>query len=224
MLSGAILQALPRNNGIHFFQENLTTRLTLFVLVLCFGKGQLAHDSARWAKKWTMRLLSQKVGSYSEVPKNKPFKKVGFYLFVAAMMCVALLLVTQPFSLLAQFIFVVLLWGAAMLVRRIPGRFSSLLLIVLSLTVSARYIWWRYTSTLNWNSKLDLFFGVILLAAETYSWVVLVMGYIQTAWPLDRKVASLPVDRTLWPTVDLMIPTYNEDLSVIKPTVFAALG
>src|SRR5690625_618198 len=68
MLSGAILQALPRNNGIHFFQENLTTRLTLFVLVFCFGNSQLAHDSARWAKKWTMRLLSQNVGSYSEAP------------------------------------------------------------------------------------------------------------------------------------------------------------
>src|SRR5690554_4088217 len=68
MLSGAILQALPRNNGIHFFQENLTTRLTLFVLVFCFGKSQLAHDSAHWAKKRSMRLLSQKVGSYSEAP------------------------------------------------------------------------------------------------------------------------------------------------------------
>lgn len=151
-------------------------------------------------------------------------KKAIFYVFVAVLMCLAVLLVTQPFSLLAQFIFVVLLWGAAMLVRRIPGRFPTLLLIVLSLTVSARYIWWRYTSTLNWNSNVDLLFGLILLAAETYSWVVLVMSYIQTAWPLDRKVAPLPADRALWPTVDLMIPTYNEDLSVIKPTVYAALG
>lgn len=156
--------------------------------------------------------------------ENNSIQKIVFYLFFLVVAFLAILLVTQPFSLLAQFIFVVLLWGAAMLVRRIPGRFSSLLLIVLSLTVSARYIWWRYTSTLNWNSNVDLLFGVILLAAETYSWIVLVMGYIQTAWPLNRKVATLPTDRALWPTVDLMIPTYNEDLSVIKPTVYAALG
>lgn len=155
---------------------------------------------------------------------NKQLKKIVFFLIAAIVIFLTLLLVTQPFSLLAQFIFVVLLWGAAMLVRRVPGRFSSLMLIVLSLTVSARYIWWRYTSTLNWNNKVDLIFGIILLAAETYSWIVLVMGYIQTAWPLDRKVESLPADRALWPTVDLMIPTYNEDLSVIKPTVYAALG
>lgn len=142
---------------------------------------------------------------------------------VAIALLVALL-ITQPFSLWAQFVFVLLLWSAAMLVRRIPGHFSTLMLIVLSLTVSARYIWWRYSSTLNWNSKLDLVFGLILLAAETYSWIVLILGYIQGAWPLKRKVASLPADRSLWPTVDLMIPTYNEELSVIQPTVYAALG
>lgn len=155
---------------------------------------------------------------------NQRLKKAILFILAAVVLLLALLLVTQPFSLVAQFIFVMLLWGAAMLVRRVPGRFSSLLLIILSLTVSARYIWWRYTSTLNWNSKLDLMFGVILLIAETYSWAVLVMGYIQSAWPLKRKVASLPADRSLWPTVDLMIPTYNEDLNVIKPTVYAALG
>ncbi|NYT63868.1 UDP-forming cellulose synthase catalytic subunit [Alcaligenaceae bacterium] len=134
------------------------------------------------------------------------------------------LLITQPFNLFAQFIFIVLLWGAAMVVRRMPGRFSSLTLIVLSLTVSGRYIWWRYTATLNWNNTLDLSFGLTLLAAETYSWIVLVMGYVQTAWPLRRGLAPLPADRASWPTVDLMIPTYNEDLSVVKPTVYAALG
>ncbi|STL20438.1 cellulose synthase catalytic subunit [Escherichia coli] len=31
-----------------------------------------------------------------------------------------------------------LLWGVALIVRRMPGRFSALMLIVLSLTVSCR--------------------------------------------------------------------------------------
>lgn len=136
----------------------------------------------------------------------------------------ALLLVTQPFSYFAQLIFVILLWGTAMVVRRMPSQLSTLMLIVLSVTVSSRYIWWRYTSTLNWSSNLDLVFGLALLLAETYSWIVLLLGYAQTAWPLRRQPASLPEDQSQWPTVDLMIPTYNEDLSVVKPTVYAALG
>jgi cellulose synthase (UDP-forming) len=35
----------------------------------------------------------------------------------------ALLCITQPFNPLSQFIFLMLLWGVALLVRRIPGRF-----------------------------------------------------------------------------------------------------
>lgn len=134
------------------------------------------------------------------------------------------LLITQPFNVYAQLIFVTLLWGVALMLRRIPGRFSTLMLIVLSVTISGRYMWWRYTSTLNWNSRLDVALGLLLLMAETYSWVVLVMGYVQTAWPLNRSPAPLPADTELWPIVDLMIPTYNEDLSIVEPTVYAALG
>ena len=135
-----------------------------------------------------------------------------------------LLLVTQPFSLQSQAIFVGLLWILALVVRRIPSRFSTFVLIVLSLTVSTRYLWWRYTSTLNLDDPLDAFFGIMLIVAETYSWIVLVLGYVQTARPLNRPPADLPTDTSKWPVVDLMIPTYNEDLSVVRPTVYAAMG
>lgn len=151
-------------------------------------------------------------------------RKALFFTLAALAAGLALLLVTQPFNNLAQFIFVLLLWGVAMVVRRVPGQFATLMLIVLSLTVSCRYMWWRYTATLNVSEPLDMFFGSLLLLAETYSWVVLVMGYIQTAMPLRRAPAALPADTNSWPTVDLMIPTYNEDLSVVAPTVYAALG
>ena len=79
-----------------------------------------------------------------------------------------------------------------MVVRGVPGRFPTLLLIVLSIIVSCRYLWWRYTATLNWDNPLDLAFGVLLLIAETYAWLVLLLGYIQTCWPLERKPAQLP--------------------------------
>ncbi|WP_123589287.1 glycosyltransferase, partial [Pseudomonas fluorescens] len=39
-----------------------------------------------------------------------------------------------------------------------------------------------------------------------------------------RKPASLPRDTRLWPSVDLLIPTYNEDLSIVRGTVYAAMG
>lgn len=136
----------------------------------------------------------------------------------------ALLCITEPFDFQAQLSFALLLWGLAMLVRCLPGRFAMLLLVLLSVIVSSRYLWWRYTSTLNWDTPLDLFCGLVLLVAETYSWLILMFGYVQTCWPLGRQPAPLPADPGLWPRVDLLIPAYNEDLSVVRNTVYAALG
>lgn len=136
----------------------------------------------------------------------------------------AVLSITQPFSYAAQTVFVLLLWSVALMVQRMPGRYTSLVLVALSLTVSCRYLWWRYSATLNWNSRFDLACGVVLLAAETYAWLVLVLGYVQVAWPLHRKPVPLPGDIAQWPTVDVFIPTYNEDIAIVSHTVYAALG
>ena len=155
---------------------------------------------------------------------NRAVKRVLMLLAGIVALVLAMFCISQPFGYTAQFVFVVLLWSIAMLIRRIPGRFPALMMIVLSLTISCRYLWWRYTSTLNWDDPLSLTCGLLLLFAETYSWTVLVLGYIQTIWPLNRKPVPMPVDVSTWPTVDLMIPTYNEDLSVVKPTLYAALG
>ena len=62
------------------------------------------------------------------------------------------------------------------------------------------------------------------LFAETYAWIVLVLGYFQVVWPLNRQPVPLPKDMSLWPSVDIFVPTYNEDLNVVKNTIYASLG
>jgi len=181
----------------------------------------------RWLDNVVARSQTQGIDTRIEqrLKRLSPLMRRGLFgvtaLFASLL---ALLCISQPFGLMTQFIFVVLLWGLAMLVRRIPGRFPTMMLIVLSLTVSCRYLWWRYTSTLNWDDPLSLIFGLLLIAAETYAWVVLVLGYFQTLWPLNRQPVSMPADRSQWPSVDLLVPTYNEPLSVVRPTLYAALG
>ena len=136
----------------------------------------------------------------------------------------AFVVITTPFSLLAQTIFVAIMLGLALWLRRVPGPLMTLLLIVLSAVTSTRYLWWRLTSTLNWDDGFSLTWGVVLVIAEVYTWVILLLGYIQTAWPLRRAPTPLPQDTSLWPSVDVFIPTYNEPLKVVMPTVYAALG
>lgn len=147
---------------------------------------------------------------------------------IVYMICLALCLlviflsILTPFDLYVQAAFVCLMWVIAILIRNIPGRLVSIILVAFSFTASSRYLWWRCNSTLNWNDSVDLFFGLILLFAEIYVWLVLLLGYLQTTWPLKREPAELPGDVDSWPTVDIFIPTYNEPLKVVRPTVLAA--
>lgn len=134
------------------------------------------------------------------------------------------LIVTTPFSLFEQTLFFTATWWIALRIRRIPGRLPILVLIGLSILVAARYIWWRTTHTLDLETPIEKFLGLLLYAAECYTWLILLFGFVQTAWPLYRKPVPLPKETDLWPSVDIYIPTYNEPLSVVRPTVYAACG
>ncbi len=189
------------------------------------------HWPASWQRAWqwgtqalgTLLIRQEERGlaAARATPREARWKSV---LLCVVAGILSLLCITQPFTLQAQLVFVLLLAAMAFILRAVPGRYPMLMMMVLSLTVSCRYIWWRYTSTLDWFDPLSLTCGLLLLAAETYAWVVLLLGYWQTAWPLHRPPAPLPADPAQWPRVDLMIPTYNEDLAIVKGTVYAAMG
>lgn len=144
-------------------------------------------------------------------------------IFVLVLLLLAIF-ITVPFSLEAQAIFMSLILFVAYSLRGIQGRMPTIIMVTLSVTTSTRYIWWRVTETLNWNDPIALFLGFGLLAAEAYAWFILILGFFQTIRPLERKPEKLPQDTSLWPTVDVYIPTYNEPLSVVKPTTIAALA
>ncbi len=74
----------------------------------------------------------------------------------------------------------------------LTGYGPAIILMGLSVLASSRYIWWRLTQTTDLDSTLEAFLGMGLLAAECYTWIVLVLGYIQNARPLRRKPAPLP--------------------------------
>ena len=80
------------------------------------------------------------------------------------------------------------------------------------------------TTTLEFETLAQAVLGYGLLAAEAYTWLIVVLGFIQTAWPLKRAPAPLQGAAQSWPTVDVFIPTYNEPLSVVRPTVLAAMA
>lgn len=131
---------------------------------------------------------------------------------------------STPLSLSEQCTLLALMWALSLLIRQLPGFKPGIIMMVLSIVASSRYIWWRLTQTTDLNPGFEWFLGIGLLAAECYTWIVTVLGYFQNIQPLRREPVALPEDRALWPTVDVFIPRYNESLQVVKPTVLAALG
>ncbi len=96
-------------------------------------------------------------------------------------------------------------------------------IIVISSFLTFRYINWRATESLPMQFGLvSMVCGLLLFLAESYGLINSLMGFFINAHPYNRQPISLPDDQTLWPHVDIFIPTYNEDASITRPTVIAA--
>ncbi len=174
-------------------------------------------------RAWLITKKQQKSKVYQQIStsslwKNSTLKVTFFTLLIFAVA----IFVTVPFSVEAQAVFISLILLVAYSLRRVEGQMATIAMITLSVTTSTRYLWWRYTETLNWGDPLALALGFGLLLAETYAWLVLILGFFQTINPLSRKPIPLSEDTSTWPTVDIYIPTYNEPLNVVKPTTIAA--
>lgn len=134
------------------------------------------------------------------------------------------LVATVPLNAQQQAVLAVTTFVVFLISNRVKGRAMSVFLVVLSLATSLRYIFWRVTETLDFTSFWDFALGSGLALAEIYAIMVLVFGYVQTLWPLDRKPLALPDDVSSWPTVDVYIPTYNESMSIVRATVLGAIA
>ncbi|WP_114395313.1 UDP-forming cellulose synthase catalytic subunit [Oleisolibacter albus] len=129
--------------------------------------------------------------------------------------------VTVPLSLAAQALLSLAAVILLMLYR--GGRRWIILMMAVSVLFSSRYLWWRISTTMVADDPLQGVLGTGLLLAEIYAWLVMVLGYVQCAWPLGRKPVPMPADMAQWPHVDVFIPTYNESLDIVRNTVWAAL-
>ena len=134
------------------------------------------------------------------------------------------LVISVPLDLQGQILFSLGSFGAALLLSKTPGRLSTLAMIVLSISASSRYIYWRFTDTIGFTHWMDAALGYGLVLAELYAFGVLLIGYVQTAWPLQRRPVPMPADVSTWPSVDIFIPSYNEPLEVVRQTVFSAMS
>ncbi|MBV1705909.1 MAG: UDP-forming cellulose synthase catalytic subunit [Hyphomicrobiales bacterium] len=137
----------------------------------------------------------------------------------------ALMLLTQPVSVSTQFYMSVIIVAAMTIVWNfVKGEFGRQIFLGLATMVVIRYVYWRITSTLPpLSDPVDFTLGFLLFLAETYCVLILTISLIINVDPLKRPPLPRDPDAEL-PTVDVFIPTYNEDEEILAATMAAALS
>ncbi len=149
-------------------------------------------------------------------------KKALFYLLLLVLAPIAVLIVITPMDSQKQYIFGLITIGVLFLSGFSKKHSISVIMMIVAVLMSTRYIYFRATQTLHFNSEIEAILGIGLFLAELYIWIVIMLSYLQNLFPLKRTIVPLPDDTAKWPSVDVYIPTYNESLEVVRDTVLAA--
>ena len=86
--------------------------------------------------------------------------------------------------------------------------------------LGTRYIYWRTTNTIIFTDIYDFIPMLLLYFAEIYSYIIFIGGLFVNVLPLDRDKKQI-IPRK-FPSVDVLIPTFNEPLEIVKITAIGA--
>lgn len=148
---------------------------------------------------------------------------VRAWLFTACLM-LAVAILSAPVGPVAQLTFTGLALALMALVAAFApaGLAARMAVVSLGGVIVIRYVVWRFTETLPPLSEpVSFALGLLLALAEAYCVAILGIGLVINAKPLDRPAATPPLPEDA-PTVDVLIPTYNEDEYILATTVAAA--
>jgi hypothetical protein len=159
-----------------------------------------------------------------------PRCKWGFHMHMTCVKWLAvpagmfgLFLLWLPISLQAQLILSFAVLGVMFLAMTRPAN-TILRLVTFTFAgiLAMRYAFWRTTETLpSIYEPLNFIPGLILYLAEMYCLAMLAISFFMLADPLKRKAPD-PGDAASLPTVDVFIPSYNEEPELLAGTLAAA--
>lgn len=150
--------------------------------------------------------------------------RVLAFAFWALLAVVMLLVIALPISLQAHLITAVIFLAIMMIIKTLRlGGIWRLLLLALGTAIVLRYAFWRTTSTLppieQWA---DFIPGLLLYFGEMYCIMMLFLSLFVISSPIpSRPSRSLRPGEPV-PSVDVFVPSYNEDYELLAGTLAAA--
>jgi cellulose synthase (UDP-forming) len=105
-----------------------------------------------------------------------------------------------------------------------PRTWSRVIVVSILLAVTIRYVLWRSLSTLNLSNPLDGVFSLGLLFMElliifSYSFQLYLMLKVKDRRREADRMAVTVIDGSFTPSVDILIPTYNEPDFILRRTI-----
>ena len=103
-------------------------------------------------------------------------------------------------------------------------KWSRIIIIFTSLFLMIRYFLWRWKSTLNLNNPVNTIFSIGIFLIElafiiSPFWQSILMLNIKNRKSQADTMSEAVKQGIYYPTVDILIPSYNEPLEVIKRTI-----
>ena len=151
-----------------------------------------------------------------------PLRIVLLALWVATLIPV-FILSSAPVSNMAQGMLGIVAVLMVMLLKPFTSNIvARTAFVAVASVVVLRYWFWRVTATLpEPGLNASFVFAVLLLIVETYSILVFFLGGFITADPLERGLPP-KVELDQLPTVDILVPSYNEPTEMLSITLSAA--
>ncbi|BCU13243.1 hypothetical protein MAN88_38070 [Microcystis aeruginosa] len=132
--------------------------------------------------------------------------------------------VTNSYQLLLPTVILLIFTQLIIFLSPRPQVWSRLVIISITLAITLRYLVWRILATLNFSTPLNGFFSLLLLGLEM---MVLSSSMIQLVLVLTTKdrrkeadfYSQAVINKQYLPTVDILIPTYNEPAFILTRTI-----
>lgn len=106
-----------------------------------------------------------------------------------------------------------------------PGRgVYRIFLLFLAAFLLLRYFFWRTFFTLSFIDPFSFIASLALYLAEVYAMIIFFLGIFVSLHPIKRKPVPLPQEAIKHPTVDILIPTYNEPADLLAQTLACAVN
>ncbi|MFH7028231.1 MAG: UDP-forming cellulose synthase catalytic subunit [Heteroscytonema crispum UTEX LB 1556] len=165
---------------------------------------------------------------------DRPLEKVGINQFkwlVILLLLLSLPLIVTPLKVWQQGVVAVFLLLIGQIIigaeeseaSAETSQYYHLFMVWLSVVTTLRYLYYRTSYTLNFDGWLNSIACLLLYAAELYAIITLVLAYVQTLKIKERQPINLSqIPQEEWFNVDIYIPTYNEDVEIVRKTALAA--